>query len=160
MATRIKTGALTDKYYEDKVDYDRIIVNEVADSVLFVIAIIDSELYSQKMHVKTMLNFRQMSKNLPCRNLRHYGVMLTRKAVYVVDFDTDKLFKKAIALLDRKLDVLKIGFIVVTGNSMRLRYIEKPKIHCARECFKAIGDGNIVYNIVAGYKVLLEKVMR
>lgn len=42
MATQIKTGALTDKYYEDKVDYDRIIVNEVADSALFVIAIIDS----------------------------------------------------------------------------------------------------------------------
>lgn len=45
-------------------------------------------------------------------------------------------------------------------NSMQLRLIEESKIHCAREHFKAISDGNIVYDVVDSYKTLLEKVMR
>lgn len=45
-------------------------------------------------------------------------------------------------------------------DSMQLRLIEESKIHCAREHFKAISDGNIVYDVVDSYKTLLEKVMR
>ena len=45
-------------------------------------------------------------------------------------------------------------------NSMQLREIEKSKIHCAREHFKAISGENVVYDVVDSYTSLLEKVMR
>ncbi|MBO4793615.1 MAG: restriction endonuclease subunit R, partial [Deltaproteobacteria bacterium] len=43
-------------------------------------------------------------------------------------------------------------------NSMQLRLIEESKIHCAREHFKAISSGNVVYDVVDSYKALMEKV--
>ena len=45
-------------------------------------------------------------------------------------------------------------------SSMQLRLIEESKIHCAREHFKAISNGNVVYDVVDSYKSLLEKVMK
>lgn len=45
-------------------------------------------------------------------------------------------------------------------SSMQLRLIEESKIHCAREHFKAISSGNVVYDVVDSYRSLLEKVMR
>lgn len=38
--------------------------------------------------------------------------------------------------------------------------IEQAKIDCAKEHFKAISDGNVVYDVVDSYQALLEKVMR
>ncbi len=45
-------------------------------------------------------------------------------------------------------------------SSMQLRLIEESKIHCAREHFKAISSGNVVYDVVDSYKSLLDKVMK
>ena len=45
-------------------------------------------------------------------------------------------------------------------SSMQLRLIEESKIHCAKEHFKAISSGNVVYDVVDSYKSLLEKVMK
>ena len=45
-------------------------------------------------------------------------------------------------------------------SSMQLRLIEESKIHCAREHFKAISNGNVVYDIVDSYQSLLDKVMK
>ena len=45
-------------------------------------------------------------------------------------------------------------------STMQLRTIEKSKIHCAREHFKAISNGNVVYDVVDSYQALLEKVMK
>ena len=45
-------------------------------------------------------------------------------------------------------------------SSMQLRLIEESKIHCAREHFKAISNGNVVYDVVDSYASLMEKVMR
>ncbi len=45
-------------------------------------------------------------------------------------------------------------------NSMQLREIEKSKIHCAREHFKAIGNGNVIYDVVDSYQALLERIMK
>jgi type III restriction enzyme len=42
---------------------------------------------------------------------------------------------------------------------MQLREVEKAKIHCAREHFKAISTDSVVYDVVDSYKTLLEKVM-
>ncbi len=45
-------------------------------------------------------------------------------------------------------------------NSMQLRLIEEAKIHCAREHFRAISNGDVVYDVVDSYQSLMEKVMR
>lgn len=45
-------------------------------------------------------------------------------------------------------------------SSMELREIERSKIHCAREHFKAISSDNIVYDVVDSYEALLNKVMK
>ena len=45
-------------------------------------------------------------------------------------------------------------------NSMQLRLIEDAKIHCAREHFKAISNGDVVYDVVDSYKTLLDIVTK
>ncbi len=45
-------------------------------------------------------------------------------------------------------------------NSMQLRMIEESKIHCAREHFKAISNGSVVYDVVDSYKSLLDIVTK
>ena len=67
----------------------------------------------------------------------------------------------AIAFYEGK--VKHIYFVAETKGSMRsmqLRDIEKAKIHCAREHFKAISSGDVVYDVIDGYRALLDKVMR
>ena len=67
----------------------------------------------------------------------------------------------AIAFYEGKIK--HIYFIAETKgslSSMQLREIEKSKIHCAREHFKAITGDNVVYDVVDSYKALLERVMK
>ena len=45
-------------------------------------------------------------------------------------------------------------------NSMQLRLIEESKIHCAREHFKAISNGEVVYDVVDSFKSLLDLVTK
>lgn len=45
-------------------------------------------------------------------------------------------------------------------NSMQFRLIEESKIHCAREHFKAISNGEVVYDVVDSYKTLLDMVTK
>jgi type III restriction enzyme len=45
-------------------------------------------------------------------------------------------------------------------SSMQFRLIEEAKIHCAREHFRAISSGNVVYDVVNSYSALLDKVMK
>ncbi|MDO5015427.1 MAG: DEAD/DEAH box helicase family protein [Eubacteriales bacterium] len=67
----------------------------------------------------------------------------------------------AIAFYEGK--VKHIYFVAETKGSMKsmqLRLIEESKIYCAREHFKAISNGNVVYDVVDSYQSLLEKVMK
>lgn len=67
----------------------------------------------------------------------------------------------AIAFYEGK--VKHIYFVAETKgsmSSMQLRLIEESKIHCAKEHFKAISNGNVVYDVVDSYQSLLNKVMR
>ena len=67
----------------------------------------------------------------------------------------------AIAFYEGK--VKHIYFIAETKgsmSSMQLRKIEESKIHCAREHFKAISNGNVVYDVVDSYKSLMNKVLK
>ena len=60
-------------------------------------------------------------------------------------------------------EVKHIYFIAETKgsiSSMQLRDIEKGKIHCAREHFKAISGGNVIYDVIDSYQLLLDKVMK
>ena len=45
-------------------------------------------------------------------------------------------------------------------NSMQLRLIEESKIHCAREHFKAISKGTVMYDVIDSYQALMDKVMK
>ena len=59
--------------------------------------------------------------------------------------------------------VKHIYFVAETKGSMRsmqLRQIEESKIHCAREHFKAISNGDVVYDVVDSYAALLTKIMK
>lgn len=59
--------------------------------------------------------------------------------------------------------VKHIYFVAETKGSMKsmqLRQIEESKIHCAREHFKAISNGEVVYDVVDSYKSLLDLVMK
>ena len=59
--------------------------------------------------------------------------------------------------------VKHIYFVAETKGSMsslQLRLIEESKIHCAREHFKAISSGNVVYDVVDSYQTLLDRVMK
>ena len=60
-------------------------------------------------------------------------------------------------------EVKHIYFVAETKgstSSMQLREIESGKIHCAREHFKAISGGNVMYEVVDSYQDLLNIVTR
>jgi type III restriction enzyme len=59
--------------------------------------------------------------------------------------------------------VKHIYFVAETKGSMssfQLRLIEKSKIHCAKEHFKAISNGDVVYDVVDSYTSLLDIVTK
>ena len=59
--------------------------------------------------------------------------------------------------------VKHIYFVAETKGSMesmQLRLIEESKIHCARAHFKAISNGEVVYDVVDSYQSLLDLVKR
>ena len=59
--------------------------------------------------------------------------------------------------------VKHIYFVAETKGSvstMQLRPVEESKIHCAREHFKAISNGEVVYDVVDSYQALLELVTK
>ena len=63
----------------------------------------------------------------------------------------------AIAFVDGK--VKHIYFVAETKgsmSSMQLRLVEEAKIHCAREHFKAISAGSVVYGVVDSYASLMD----
>lgn len=45
-------------------------------------------------------------------------------------------------------------------SSLQLRDIEKAKIHCAKEHFKAISNGSVVYNVVDSYDELMNLLVK
>ena len=60
----------------------------------------------------------------------------------------------------QKAEDAALGRTKGSMSSMQLRLIEESKIHCAREHFKAISSGNVVYDVVDSCQSLLEKVMK
>lgn len=62
-----------------------------------------------------------------------------------------------------KGSVKHIYFVAETKgsmNSMQLRLIEESQIHCAKEHFKAVSNGEVVYDVIDSYKSLLDMVTK
>lgn len=120
-----KKGVLTDKYYEDKANGEVKIAEEVADSAASVIEIIDSIYDSRSMMPENArsnnIELEVDESKLAMPEFKALWNKINSKSVYVVDFDTDELVKKAIASLDKKLRVSKIYFRVETGAMEQIK---------------------------------------
>lgn len=114
-----KKGALTDKYYEDKANGELKIAEEVSDSADSVIEIIDSIYSDRSMKPENArsnnVELQVDEDKLAMPEFKALWSKINSKSVYVVDFDTDELIRKAISSLDSKLRVSKIYFKVEEG---------------------------------------------
>ena len=115
-----RKGALTDKYYQDKANGEIKVAEEVADSADSVIAIIDSIYDARAMQPENArsnnVELQVDEEKLAMPEFKALWSRINARSVYVVDFDTDELVRKAISALDRKLRVSKIYFQVVSGS--------------------------------------------
>lgn len=120
-----KKGILTDKYYEDKANGEIKVAEEVADSAASVIEIIDSIYDSRTMQPENArsnnVELVVDESKLAMPEFKALWSKINSKSVYVVDFDTDELVRKAIDSLDRKLRVSKIYFKVETGAMEQIK---------------------------------------
>ena len=124
-----KKGTLTDKYYEDKANGEIKVAEEVADSAAAVIEIIDSVYDGRSMMPENArsnnVELTVDEDKLAMPEFKALWSKINSKSVYVVDFDTDELVKKAIASLDSKLRVPKIYFKVETGTMEQIKSKEE-----------------------------------
>ncbi len=124
-----KKGTLTDKYYEDKANGEIKVAEEVADSTAAVIEIIDSIYDSRSMMPENArsnnVELTVDEDKLAMPEFKALWSKINSKSVYVVDFDTDELVKKAIVSLDSKLRVPKIYFKVETGTMEQIKSKEE-----------------------------------
>lgn len=106
-----KKGTLTSKYYEDKSNGELKVAEEVADSAESVIEIIDSIYTSKSVEIENArsnnVELRVDEGKMAMPEFKKLWEKINAKSVYVVDFDTDELVRKAIASLDIKLRVAK-----------------------------------------------------
>ena len=116
----IKKGQLTDKYYQDKADGRIEIAEEVEDSVVSVVEILDSVYNPEAMKPinarSNNVELKVDENKLAMPEFKKLWKQINSKTVYVVDFDSDELVKKAIKTLNAKLRVTKIFFRIETGK--------------------------------------------
>ncbi len=114
-----RKGILTDKYYEDKANGEIKVAEEVADSAVSVIEIVDSIYDARSMQPENArgnnVELHVDEDKLAMPEFKALWSKINAKSVYVVDFDTDELIRKSIASLDSKLRVSKIYFRVESG---------------------------------------------
>ena len=119
-----KKGVLTDKYYADKANGEIKVAEEVADSAGSVIEIIDLIYDSRAMQPENArsnnVELQVDEDKLAMPEFKALWGKINSKSVYVVDFDTDELVRKAIASLDIKLRVSKIYVNVKLGELDRI----------------------------------------
>lgn len=119
-----KKGVLTDKYYTDKANGEIKVAEEVADSAGSVIEIIDSIYDSRAMQPENArsnnVELHIDEDKLAMPEFKALWGKINSKSVYVVDFDTDELVRKAITSLDTKLRVSKIYVNVKLGELDRI----------------------------------------
>lgn len=120
-----KSYALTDKYYEDKANNRVEFAEEAADCQQAVSVLLDS-IFNPKamMPDNARSNNIELAVNedkLAMPEFKALWKRINQKSVYVVDFDTDELVRKAVDSLDSKLRVAKIFFKVETGAMKEIK---------------------------------------
>lgn len=114
-----RKGALTDKYYADKANGEIKIAEEVEDSRDAVLNILDSVYDSRAMQPENArdknVELQADPEKLAMPEFKALWQRISPKSVYVVDFDTDELVRKAVDALNRNLRVSKVFFKVETG---------------------------------------------
>ena len=120
-----RKGVLTDKYYEDKANGNVQMPEEVADCAASIIEIVDSVYTAEAMKPENArsnnVELQVDEEKLNSKEFRALWSRINSKSVYVVDFDTDELVRKAITALDAKLHVSKIYFKVETGSMSEIK---------------------------------------
>ena len=124
-----KVGELTDKYYQDKVNGEVKVAEEVAEYADDVIGIIDSIYDTKSMQPENArsnnVELQVDQEKLNSKEFKALWSRINAKSVYVVDFDTDELVKKAIDSLNSKLRVAKIYFKVESGQMKDIKSKEE-----------------------------------
>ena len=120
-----KKGVLTDKYYQDKADGNFQVAEEAADYAEDVMGILDSVYDSNKAKPE---NARSSNVELTCdeeklnsKEFKELWSRINAKSVYIVDFDTGELVKRAVGAMNRKLHVSKIYFKIESGQMREIQ---------------------------------------
>ena len=125
----VKKGLLTDKYYEDKKNGAVQIAEEAAHCAADIIAILDSLYDSRAMEPenarKNNVELRLDKSKLHGKEFQALWAKINRQSVYVVKFDEDELIGKAVAALNKELDVPKISFRVELGSMKEIESKEQ-----------------------------------
>lgn len=115
-----KKGALTDKYYADKANNAVKAAEEGADCADAVLSIVDSIYDNRAMQPENArdknVELQVDPEKLAMPEFKALWQRISPKSIYVVDFDTEELVEKAIASLNRNLQVSKIFFKVELGT--------------------------------------------
>ena len=141
----VKRGVLTDKYYADKANGVIQVAEEVADSRDSVIKILDSVYDGRAMQPENARDKNvELSVDPDKLAMPEFKALWKRirpKSVYVVDFDTDELVRKAVKAIDSNLRVAKIFFMVESGAMRTIR--SKEALEEGRAFVK---DRSVAYN--------------
>ena len=141
----VKRGALTDKYYADKANGAIRVAEEVADSRDSVIKILDSVYDGRAMQPENArdknVELSVDPDKLAMPEFKALWKRISPKSVYVVDFDTDELVRKAVKAIDSNLRVAKIFFMVESGAMRTIR--SKEALEEGRAFVK---DRSVAYN--------------
>lgn len=121
----VKKGRLTDKYYEEKANGSMEVAEEAANFAESIINILDSIYDPRAMQPENArsnnVELRVNEDKLAMSEFKALWSRINTKSIYVVDFDTDELIRKAIDALDSSLRVPKICFRVESGTMERIK---------------------------------------
>ena len=120
-----KRGALTDKYYEEKANGAIKVAEEVKDCCDSIVKILDSVYDERGMKPENAraknVELQVDQEKLAMPQFKALWKKISPKSIYVVDFDTDELIKKAIDAINGKLSVAKVFFKVETGSMKEIK---------------------------------------
>ena len=120
-----KGGALTDKYYEEKANGTVKVAEEVNDCCDSIVKILDSVYDERGMKPENAraknVELQVDQEKLAMPQFKALWKKISPKSIYVVDFDTDELIKKAIDAVNGKLRIAKVFFKVETGSMKEIK---------------------------------------
>ena len=120
-----RKGALTDKYYEEKANGTVKVSEEVNDCCDSIVKILDSVYDERGMKPENAraknVELQVDQEKLAMPQFKALWKKISPKSIYVVDFDTDELIKKAIDAVNGKLRVAKVFFKVETGSMKEIK---------------------------------------